>query len=106
LCDCCLLRTARCHYRSYFPFSLTQANFVYYIVCLRFLLTHAAFPAGFGWHNAPGIYDDVMCAAWKDIVDAVHAKGSVIYLQLWHMGRQVYCRFLQTPFLHGPFSSI
>jgi 2,4-dienoyl-CoA reductase-like NADH-dependent reductase (Old Yellow Enzyme family) len=25
---------------------------------------------------------------WKAIVDAVHAEGSLISLQLWHMGRQ------------------
>jgi N-ethylmaleimide reductase len=66
---------------------------------LALLPTLAFSPAGFGWHNAPGIYDDVMCAAWKDIVDAVHAKGSVIYLQLWHMGRQVFFIFCFDKFL-------
>ncbi|KEY69292.1 hypothetical protein S7711_01743 [Stachybotrys chartarum IBT 7711] len=37
--------------------------------------------------NAPGIYSDAQIAAWKHVVDAVHANGSKIFLQLWHMGR-------------------
>lgn len=27
-------------------------------------------------------------AGWKKVTDAVHAKGGLIFLQLWHMGRQ------------------
>ena len=37
--------------------------------------------------NVPGIYTDAQIKAWKDIVDAVHAKGSYIYLQMWALGR-------------------
>ncbi|EJD49120.1 NADH:flavin oxidoreductase/NADH oxidase family protein [Auricularia subglabra TFB-10046 SS5] len=37
--------------------------------------------------NVPGIYTDAQVAAWKKIVDVVHAKGSFIYLQLWTLGR-------------------
>jgi N-ethylmaleimide reductase len=44
--------------------------------------------AGSGWRNAPLITTEEHAQAWKPIVDAVHARGSVIYLQLWHMGRQ------------------
>ncbi|KAH9942532.1 NADH:flavin oxidoreductase/NADH oxidase [Epithele typhae] len=40
-----------------------------------------------GQPNAPAIYGDAQVAAWKKIVDAVHAKGSHIYLQLWSLGR-------------------
>jgi NADPH2 dehydrogenase len=40
-----------------------------------------------GYANAPGIYNDEQVAAWKKIVDAVHANGSYIYLQLWALGR-------------------
>lgn len=43
---------------------------------------------GAGWFQAPGIWSDEMIDAWKLIVDAVHAKGGKIFLQLWHMGRQ------------------
>ncbi|KGO76516.1 Aldolase-type TIM barrel [Penicillium italicum] len=40
-----------------------------------------------GYPNAPGIYNDAQIAAWKEVTDAVHAKGSYIYLQLWALGR-------------------
>ncbi|KIY62284.1 FMN-linked oxidoreductase [Cylindrobasidium torrendii FP15055 ss-10] len=36
----------------------------------------------------PGIYSDEQIAAWKEVVDAVHAKGSFIFLQLVVIGRQ------------------
>merc|ERR1712124_151408 len=32
-------------------------------------------------------------AGWKKVVDAVHAKNGVIFLQLWHMGRQGHVSF-------------
>ncbi len=42
---------------------------------------------GVGYPATPGIYNDAQVDAWKNITDAVHAKGSRIYLQLWHCGR-------------------
>jgi N-ethylmaleimide reductase len=42
---------------------------------------------GIGWRNTPGIYTDEQAEAWKQVVEAVHAAGSVIFLQLWHTGR-------------------
>ncbi|KPV77739.1 uncharacterized protein RHOBADRAFT_31282 [Rhodotorula graminis WP1] len=48
--------------------------------------TYVSQKAG-GQSNAPGCYTDEQVAAWKRIVDAVHAKGSYIYLQLWALGR-------------------
>ncbi|KAI0284118.1 FMN-linked oxidoreductase [Russula brevipes] len=36
---------------------------------------------------APGIWSDEQIAAWKKVTDAVHAKGSFMYLQLWALGR-------------------
>lgn len=41
-----------------------------------------------GWPQVPGIWTDEQTEAWKPIVDAVHAKGNVFFLQLWHQGRQ------------------
>ena len=35
----------------------------------------------------PGIYSEAQVAAWKNVTDAVHAKGGRIVLQLWHGGR-------------------
>ncbi|KIW80307.1 hypothetical protein Z517_06922 [Fonsecaea pedrosoi CBS 271.37] len=40
-----------------------------------------------GYDNVPGIYTPEQIAAWKRVTDAVHAKGSHIYLQLWALGR-------------------
>ncbi len=35
----------------------------------------------------PGIYSEEQVAAWKVVTDAVHAKGGLIFLQIWHGGR-------------------
>lgn len=40
-----------------------------------------------GYPNIPGLYTDAQLAAWKKVTDAVHAKGSKIYVQLWYLGR-------------------
>jgi N-ethylmaleimide reductase len=42
---------------------------------------------GRGYLGAPGIYNDAHIAGWKKVIDAVHAKGARIFLQLWHVGR-------------------
>jgi len=46
-----------------------------------------------GFPHVPGIYNEEQVEAWKKVVDAVHAKGAIIFCQLWHVGRashQVY----------------
>jgi N-ethylmaleimide reductase len=43
---------------------------------------------GNGYLGAPGMYDDSQIAGWKQVTDAVHAKGGKIFLQLYHAGRQ------------------
>lgn len=35
----------------------------------------------------PGIHNQAQVAGWKQVTDAVHAKGGQIVLQLWHGGR-------------------
>ncbi|VUC32181.1 unnamed protein product [Clonostachys rosea] len=37
--------------------------------------------------NAPGIFTSQQVEEWKRITDDVHAKGSYIFMQLWHVGR-------------------
>ncbi len=44
-------------------------------------------PAGRGYPNTPGIHSQEQVAGWKAVTEAVHARGSLIYLQLWHVGR-------------------
>jgi N-ethylmaleimide reductase len=48
---------------------------------------------GIGWPNSPGIYSDEQAEAWKMVVDAVHARGTAIFLQLWHCGRASHSSF-------------
>lgn len=46
-----------------------------------------------GFPHCAGIYKDEQVEAWKKVVDSVHAEGSLIFCQLWHVGRashQVY----------------
>ncbi|KAI0288226.1 NADH:flavin oxidoreductase/NADH oxidase [Russula brevipes] len=42
--------------------------------------------SGYTFH-APGIWSEEQIAGWKKVTDAVHAKGSFMYLQLWALGR-------------------
>jgi N-ethylmaleimide reductase len=42
---------------------------------------------GYGNPGVPGIYSEAQIKGWRGVVDAVHAKGGVIFLQLWHVGR-------------------
>ncbi|KAI1445005.1 NADH:flavin oxidoreductase/NADH oxidase family protein [Annulohypoxylon stygium] len=53
------------------------------------LITEATFIAkeAGGYPNVPGIWNKEQIAAWKEVTDAVHAKGSYIYVQLWALGR-------------------
>lgn len=48
---------------------------------------------GNGWVDSPGIYTDEQGDAWRQVVDAVHAKGGLIFLQLWHTGRASHSDF-------------
>jgi N-ethylmaleimide reductase len=45
-------------------------------------------PRGFRYVRTPGIFTREQIAAWRPIVQAVHARGARLFLQLWHVGRQ------------------
>ena len=49
--------------------------------------------SGFGSPGVPGIYSEAQIAGWREVVDAVHAKGGIIFLQLWHVGRVSHSSF-------------
>lgn len=51
---------------------------------------------GHGWLGAPSIRTQDNVAGWKKVTEAVHEKGGLIYLQLWHMGRQSHSSFHPT----------
>lgn len=46
-----------------------------------------------GWNESAGIYTDAMMEGWKPVLEAVHAKGGVMFLQLWHCGRASHSSF-------------
>ena len=68
-----------------------------------------------GWNRTPGIYSDAMEDGWREAVRAVHARGGVIFLQLWHCGRASHSSFhggepavapsavkIDEPYIHTP----
>lgn len=48
--------------------------------------TYISYRAG-GYGYVPGLWSAEQLAAWKEITDAVHAKKSKIWCQLWALGR-------------------
>lgn len=48
---------------------------------------------GNGWNHSPGIYTDAMVEGWKLTTQAIHKKGSKVFLQLWHTGRASHSDF-------------
>ncbi|MBN9670128.1 alkene reductase [Roseibium aggregatum] len=44
-------------------------------------------PQGKGYAWTPGIYSDAQVEGWKNVTDAIHAKGGKVVIQLWHVGR-------------------
>ena len=48
---------------------------------------------GLGWVDSPGIYNDAQESGWKQVVAALHAKGTPMFLQFWHCGRASHSSF-------------
>jgi N-ethylmaleimide reductase len=48
---------------------------------------------GIGWIDSPGIFNDAQQEGWKKIVDALHARETPVFLQLWHCGRASHSAF-------------
>ncbi len=59
------------------------------------IITEATFISqqAIGWLNAPAIYKPEQMAGWKKVIQTVHAKGTPIFLQLWHSGRASHSSF-------------
>lgn len=53
------------------------------------IITEGVFPAamGKGYVRTPGIETATQIAAWKKVTEAIHAKGSRIFMQVMHCGR-------------------
>ena len=54
-----------------------------------FMITEGAQiePRGQGYAWTPGIHSQAQIDGWRQVTDAVHAEGGVIFAQLWHVGR-------------------
>ena len=61
---------------------------------------------GLGWVDTPGIYTDAHVSGWKMVTDAVHEKGTPIFLQLWHCGRASHSSFCKDRSLPVSASSV
>ena len=48
---------------------------------------------GVGFAGTPGVYTDEQGRSWTQVVDAVHASGGAIFMQLWHCGRASHSDF-------------
>jgi N-ethylmaleimide reductase len=44
-------------------------------------------PQGVGYMSTPGMHTDAQVEGWKAVTKAVHAKGGLIFAQIWHVGR-------------------
>ncbi|KRW99859.1 hypothetical protein PPERSA_10978 [Pseudocohnilembus persalinus] len=51
-------------------------------------------PLSNAFPGAGGIYTEEQTQGWKKVVDAVHAKGGKIVLQIWHCGRATASEFI------------
>lgn len=51
-------------------------------------------PASISYKGASGIFTDDQIVGWKKVVEAVHDKGSIIFSQLWHIGRATSSKIL------------
>lgn len=53
------------------------------------IISEGVYPSasGKGYVSTPGIATEAQLEAWKTVTDAVHAKGSRIFMQIMHCGR-------------------
>ncbi|KAJ7819683.1 hypothetical protein B0H14DRAFT_2835769 [Mycena olivaceomarginata] len=58
-----------------------------------------------GYAHVPGIWSPDQITAWKSVTDAVHVKGSFIFLQLWALGRAADYAQLQSEAPSFPYVS-
>ncbi|HTM63741.1 MAG TPA: alkene reductase [Gammaproteobacteria bacterium] len=51
-------------------------------------------PDARGHDFVPGIFSNEQIVKWREVTDAVHARGGLIFCQLWHVGRVSHPNFL------------
>lgn len=50
-------------------------------------------PDAQGYINTPGLFTQKQIEGWQVVTDAVHAKGGIIFAQLWHCGRVAHSHY-------------
>jgi len=72
-------------------FSPTPLMADYYAQCAGagLVVTEGIQPSriGQGYPNTPGLHSQAQLKGWRQVTDAVHAQGGVIFAQLMHTGR-------------------
>ncbi|KAL0338893.1 UNVERIFIED_CONTAM: 12-oxophytodienoate reductase 3 [Sesamum angustifolium] len=79
----------RCRALNSVPNSALAEYYIQRATSGGFLITEGTMisPTAAGFPHVPGIFNKEQVEAWKHVVGAVHAKGAVIFCQLWHVGR-------------------
>ena len=76
----------------------TDLNALYYgqRATAGLIITEGTTPdaGGRGYIDIPGLYNAAQVAGWRQVTDAVHAKGGRIFAQLMHTGRISHPDFL------------
>ncbi|PSS10726.1 hypothetical protein M430DRAFT_108019 [Amorphotheca resinae ATCC 22711] len=75
--------------RIWYPDSLVKEYYLQRTTPGGLLITEGLPPSieGNGMPGVPGLFCEEQKKGWKEIVEAVHAKGGYIYAQLWNSGR-------------------
>lgn len=75
--------------RIWYPDSVMTKYYVQRTTPGGLLITEGLPPnlEGNGMPGVPGLWCEEQKKGWKEVVDAVHAKGGYIYAQLWNAGR-------------------
>lgn len=53
-------------------------------------------PDAQGYPNTPGIFTEQQINGWRNVTDAVHDNGGIIFAQLWHTGRLAHPYFFDS----------
>ena len=58
-------------------------------------------PEAVGYMSVPGIWTEAQTRSWRDVTNAVHARGGKIFMQLWHTGRVAQPSYGEHPMLRA-----
>ncbi|KAH7439366.1 hypothetical protein KP509_04G057800 [Ceratopteris richardii] len=104
-CRIVLAPLTRCRSYGHVPQPHAALYYSQRATCGGFLITEATgvSDTAQGFPHTPGIWTNEQVEAWKPIVKAVHDKGAIFFVQIWHTGRVSHTAY--QPGGHPPFSS-